>query len=353
MTPAEDQLQEAMLAHQDDAPGAAELATVLDRLRSACRPSRRAWPRTAWRRSWRPLLAVAVVLIVTGCVTVVNDRHSGTGPAAVPRPSPALNCPASYGNGKPATQPWVPAPPTVSDSAGRLVPAQAPGHAVVCAFLHGSARPTGSRQLASTELPALAAALAWTPRPPVGVCTADLSSTDGDNYLIGLRYPHGTVWVGVAGDHCSGTTNGAFSSARNLRLLAATLYATGTVPPASQPCAPSTGRLGQEAALVPGQPSSVTVCADPAVAGQPIAITTGLSSLIRALNALPTARFTGTGGIPGPAASYLLTFGYPAGPPVSVQIRSGSTPPIENGSLQAEDPGHTVATLVEQLISRR
>src|SRR6201999_1333372 len=94
----------------------------------------------------------------------------------------------------------------------------------------------------------------------------NLLATDGDDYLVGLSYPGATIWVNASGNHCGGGSNGVFSSGLQLSALGAGWVKSGlpaTAPPtAPLPCADltSTGRLGQQDAMVPPGAVSVSVC---------------------------------------------------------------------------------------------
>lgn len=77
--------------------------------------------------------------------------------------------------------------------------------------------------------------------------------------------------------------------------------------------------------------------------------------LAAALNALPAKasnfryKCAGSG---NDAPTYVVTYTYPVGPPVHVTVRSGCSPAIDNGSLQAGTVG-AVLPLITALLRRR
>lgn len=176
---------------------------------------------------------------------------------------------------------------------------------------------------------------------------------DADNYLIGLNYAAGTVWVAAPGQHCEGAFNGYFRTSVNLRSFADASYRAGhwtdavTTGPLQGPCDRRYGRLGQDTAMVPGTPASVTNCAaGTSSAGRS---STDVARLVRALNALPTLTAPETCRTPTNSRDFLLRFDYAVGPPVWVRVSPGCRPAIDNGALQALD-GSTVTALIADLL---
>jgi hypothetical protein len=121
----------------------------------------------------------------------------------------------------------VPASPDGVDGAAQLVPKQTPLAAVVCAYRQpDQGALTGAHQLTGS-LAAVPAALSTAPSSagaPVAACPLYFRAVDADNYLIGLRYAAGQLWVSAPGFHCSGSGNGVFTSSENLALTVASVW---------------------------------------------------------------------------------------------------------------------------------
>lgn len=340
-------VREAMAAHADEAPTAAQFQTVPRRHRSA----------------WLPAAAAAVVVAAASIAAVTiarSNHHSATRPPAAVAP---LACPETSRQSGPT--PWVPTLPSGSDGSSRLVPDVTPTYAVVCAYLNttdlsGNVALTG-------DLSGIPADLTWMPRQLTASrpCTADLRATDNDNYLLGLTYPDGTLWVGVPGNHCTGSTNGRFVSTANLRAQTAASYAAGTWQPPPTPVRPTTdkdpcwdtdaGRLGQEAAMVPGAPTSVQICKGTEVGNKSeystVTLASGFDELVNALNAPATKSSTnGCQGVGNQSVAYQLIFRYAVGPSVYVWVDPHCDPSINNTSLQAVD-STAVVPVIEQLLA--
>jgi hypothetical protein len=327
----EDELRETMRAHDTEAPRAVDLG-----------PS--PWHRLPRARIWWAVgaAAAAVVAVATLAVTIGGSEHNNSTARPTTTAAPAVQpprCPRTY-HGVPDVQ-------NRFDSPRRLVPTSPPDAAVVCAYLRGKHALTGSRHVAGglTNVPYT---LAWTPPhlPGWEACTSDLRSTDGDQYLLGLRYAAGIVWVLAHGNHCEGAGNGIFSTNVNLLGLAMTAYQSGRWPrsmPTRYPnheapvCRGWFGRIGQESAMVPDSPLSVTVCRDRGPQGPAEHRTVAdPEPLMRELNSTPASPWDASC---QPTKSlydvtYRLVFRYAAGPPVVVTITSNCVPQVTNGSLK-------------------
>src|SRR5262249_57168978 len=128
---------------------------------------------------------------------------------------------------------------------------------------------------------------------------------------------------------------GEFSSFGAVGPMVTRAFASGRSP-ARQPAACSrprqdTGRLGQDAAMVPPGATALTICTPAART-----LTAGFQALTSALNSLPASPSTHTcsGGPP----FYQLLFSYPAGPPARAPIAASCHPPITNGAMQSPSP---------------
>jgi hypothetical protein len=161
------------------------------------------------------------------------------------------------------------------------------------------------------------------------------------NYLIALTYARGrTMWVSITDDpsQCITGTNGEFVAASMSAAANATkTLVTGTWP-ASQPIScegPHGNRLTQR--LVPTGSTSLTICAQ-----RTHVIKSNYRDLVSALNALPRHGWSGGCVNTRPGADYQLIFGYPTGPPETVDVETGCQPPVTNGALQADTTGKVV-----------
>jgi hypothetical protein len=107
------------------------------------------------------------------------------------------------------------------------------------------------------------------------------------------------------------------------------------------------GRLGQDAAMVPAGAKSVTICAPKA---RSLRLTSGYQALVSALNRLPARPSTHScSGSPGPSSIYQVFFSYSKGPAVTVSILIGCHPAIDNDDLQASSASG-VLPLIQQLL---
>jgi hypothetical protein len=346
----EDELRRAMAGHDDEAPRAEDLLRSLER---ATPPRRRL-------AGWYAPFAVAavVVAVVAGSLWGVRLLGSQAVPAAGPRTAvqaAALACPARYAR----QAPWVPAKPAGVDGRSRLVPQQTPSSALICAYAGSNMAKqqagwalSGRRSLTG-NLAGLAAQLTWKPRRLPGqqiVCT-DIGGPQ-TNYLIGLTYPGGTIWVAATAEpnQCVAASNGEFTSTGTIGPEVSKAFASGRWPArqavACDKAFQDIGRLGEDKAMVPAGPTSLTICAPKARK----TITSGFQALVQALNQLPTRTSTRScSGSAGPEAFYQLLFSYAAGPPVSVNIAVGCHPEIDNLDLQSASAS-SVLPVIQQLL---
>lgn len=371
MSDFEDLVRGVMRAHDDEAP-------TVDQFRGRD-------PLVAPRYNVRWLAvaaAAACVLAVVGVVVAVNRGGSHRDVAAPSRPSsntPAgpsavLTCPKTYGPTSIADQYWLPQQAHGVDAKSRLVPQERPGHVVVCGYLGADAALTRSRQLTG-DLSIVPNTFSWLlPRSdaPSLACATNAGRHDGERYLFGVSYPDGTLWVSAPGNHCQGASNGRFVAADNLRTYASEALSTGTwqlsAPNSTDGCPALTtfGRLGQDAALVPGNPVSVQVCAYPSgsitsrgpVVVSPVIAGEELTSLVATLDALPTVRWDpmhATCPATHPSASdtyYVAIFKYSIGPPVSLNVESDCARAIVNWTLAATDTQGIALQRIQALLPR-
>jgi hypothetical protein len=165
------------------------------------------------------------------------------------------------------------------------------------------------------------------------------------NYLIGLTYTgRRTMWVSVTDDpnQCVTGTNGEFIAGSAWAAADATkaiMSGAWPTPPPISCEGPSSARLSD--VMVPAGSTSLTICAHRAHV-----ITSNYNDLVSALNGLKSHRWihecTNTG---RPGTGYWLIFGYPAGPPATVDVNTGCRPQVENGSLQADSAGNVVSII--------
>jgi hypothetical protein len=307
-----------------------------------------------------------------------SDRPAGPATPAPDKVAPdkVLSCPPTFGG----RQRWVPQRPTGVDGRSRLVPLQPPQRALVCTSggesIFASRRaggspgriPPGGRVL-SSGLDRLAEDLSRLPRKLPGqgpTCSGGAPPTE---YLIGLTYPDGTVWVWTADvPNCSEISNGEFTSGVNMGRQVAASYAAGAWVPdpfgvwdrdPEDPCqAQRSGRLGQETVIVPPGSANVRVCKrthrSTGDIYQTRTATGGYRKLVDALNAPPTQTSTSScqvlsGRVESISVSYELVFRYVFGPPVLVRVQPGCAPAIDNGSLQAADASSVLPEIIRLL----
>lgn len=182
--------------------------------------------------TWLPFAgAAAVALLIASVIVFVgagSDNYVGTKTDA----DGALTCPATYqqrrfGDHKKA---WVPVEPTGVDGGPNLVPDSLPSHVTICRYgataaafdrpvkveLTGHRTLTGGLRAATKELSALPKA-----RDGVGVCPPGGAV---DNYLVGLTFATGLLWVSVPGGACLEPSNGDFTTSAGLSVRVAAAY---------------------------------------------------------------------------------------------------------------------------------
>src|SRR4051812_1416668 len=121
------------------------------------------------------------------------------------------------------------------------------------------------------------------------------------------------------------------------------------------------GRAGQDAALIPSKPATLTICsaattvpghAGPAHTND--AFTAGqfddLLAVLRSGHLQPAKITSCDGG--GEARTYTLVFGYATGPDLSIDVGPDCHPSITNGSV-ATDNWHEVMVAIDQIIGVR
>jgi hypothetical protein len=337
-----------MAEHDDEAPKATDLLATLPAAR------RRG------RSNWYVVAAAAVVVVAVVVVAVVAGVWAARGPshnapATKSIPVRAMSCPSVYAG----RAPWVPAKPTGVDTHARLVPPQPPATALICAYdgVNGSSRQrnwalTGQRQLAG-ELGRISAELSWLPRnAPDAKYACGAVAGRQVNYLIGLAYQGGgTIWVSATDEpnFCVRGSNGAFTTDPGAAGRDVTKALTTGTWPARTPTScrlPGTGRLGQDATMVPAGATSLTICTN---SGH--VIRSGYQPLISALNTLRTHAASAMCTEHGHGVRYQLLFSYPAGPPAVVNVDSACSPPIQNRSREAGKTG-TVLPIIQQLLKK-
>lgn len=331
----EDDIAAVMAEHEHEAPTADEL---LAGLRSR-------------RRSHSWLYAAAAAVLVVGVLSGVWAATGGNGKPATKVATVPLSCPAKYAE----RAPWVPAKPRGVAGDSRLVPNKTPKSVLMCAYpgLNGGNSRTrwalSGKHAVTGNLAGLAQELTWQPRKVSEqniACTMVLGTQT--NYLIGLTYSSGTVWVSASDEpnECVDVTNGEFTALPALGKDATHAFRSGQWPAATPVgCRSHAGRLGQDDSMVPPGAVSLTICVRRAHV-----IKGDFGSLVSSLNALQTVVSNGTCS-PTPKRSYQLIFGYRQGPPVSVSVMDGCYPELFNGSLQAQRAG-SVISIIQHLLGQ-
>ncbi|MFI6925102.1 hypothetical protein ACIBIZ_34525 [Nonomuraea spiralis] len=288
---------------------------------------------------WIGIVVAAVVLLAA--VVLV--------PRTVGEPAPPASCPRRWDSGEIGR--WVPDAADLDGVEESLVPGT-PTSALICAYPGRDSYPGGGPLAGSRILTDQARSMAYdlgylpvTADRVRRMCT--LMGGQTTNYLIRFAYPGGrALWVGSAEEvnSCVTTTNGAVNSNSYVGPGITAAYRTGTwaLPKPKDPCAPATGRRGQQEQMVPDGAIKVLVCRN----GQGGSPTPGPSrglehgeqqarELAADLNSLDTA----TGGntcteVDGRRReTFLLHFGYEEGPPAWVRIHPGCRPSVHNGVL--------------------
>src|SRR5262249_11876337 len=269
-----------------------------------------------------------------------------------PTPVAHLSCPVRYAG----QAPWVPARPAGVDGRARLVPRTTPSSALVCAYAGSNMarRQAGwalsGRRRLTRGLGRPAPPPTRQPRGAPGACT--VIGGKQTNYLIGLTYPGGgRIWVAATHEpnDCVSASNGEFSSFGAVGPMVTRAFASGRWP-ARQPAACSrprqdTGRLGQDAAMVPPGATPLTISTPAART-----LTAGFQALPSGPTPPPASPSTHTcsGGPP----FYQLLFSYPDGPPVRVTIAGSCHPAIDNGSMQSPS-ARTILPIIQDMLTAK
>jgi hypothetical protein len=356
----EDLVRRTMRARDDEAP-------TVDQFRERdvlVAPRRNVrWPAVA--------AAAACVLALVGVLVAVNRggrHHDAAGPTTTFGASAVLTCPKSYPPSGVGTSDAVPEQAKGVDGRSRLVPQELPAHVVVCGYLEENTTALTQQRQLTGDLSIIPATFSWLPGSDMAsaYCAGYLGPYVPGNYLFGISYPDGTVWISAPRQTCDGASNGQFMAADNLSQYARDALSTGTWqlagPKTVDGCpAPTTsGRLGQETALVPDIPISVQVCAFPRRDSSPPVVgrvMTGavVHTLVDALGSLPTKRWIPLNCPVTPGSNsqtYVATFSYSLGPPLQLTIAPACGDAVYNGSLQASDGGAMILEQVQALLPR-
>jgi hypothetical protein len=342
----EDDLRAVMREHDHEAPRVAEFL-------ARHRPGEIQLRKKRWIATGAAAACVVMIAVALSLTWARPTAHdSTTAPTS-------KYCPQHYPERADGI-PWVPADPTTAiDGRARLAPDETPTTALVCFFGHtgsfGHAGPTvltGSRSLTG-DLHAVTEALTFAPPATAMGCTGNLLMTDYDDFLIRLTYPGGVEWVAAPGDHCTGSSNGQFVSATNLRALTDAAYRSGHWPTNLT----ALGRLGQQTRMVPLGSTTLKIAwtegTGSAAQDRSVYVPAGFSQLVDALNSATAKRSTHSC-LPGPSdyeTWYQLTFGYAEGPGVFVQVSPGCHPSVDNNALQA-DNADEVVPIIQQLLNQ-
>ncbi len=271
----------------------------------------------------------------------------------------------------PHLEPAVPQQPpqAVRD---RLVPPQLPTSAWMCRYEpvvevghEASAAPKASTRRFEGAVELLGDLgglrdLAWARRAP-GPLASKFCTTMGGPvtpYLLRLSYPSGDVWIYGSSDpnYCAGASNGAFTTGAYLGAAFDEAYRSAHWPAAGlaesrNPCQNGLeGRLGDDAALVPGngRPVSVTVCLPRGRPAVPITLDDGTSrAVLDALRALPTQPGNDMGCTSNEQLhrSYFLRINYADGPPAWVMVGTGCVRGVSNQAISAVDATTVLAPI--------
>jgi hypothetical protein len=134
--------------------------------------------------------------------------------------------------------------------------------------------------------------------------------------------------------------------------------ATTTANPATTTCLQTAAyRQGSDSTLVPGSPSSLTICQYANGPTPTITTTTDTGALVAALRALstnavptqPGCRSRYPGALPA-RGTYELLFHYPAGPDVVVNVLPECRPSINNSTSLQVDDAATIVTILQRLV---
>jgi hypothetical protein len=280
--------------------------------------------------------------------TPTPSANESPGGSTASVPAAPKSCPKRWGGD--GAGGWVPAASDVAGAGDSLVPGD-PVEALICAYPGDNTNP-GAERLAGTRTlkdtaGQMARDLGYLPvgSSDNGACTA--MGGPMTNYLIRFAYADGrSLWVGSAEEvnHCAMTTNGTASSRTYVGDRITAAYRKGTWKSAGGKdlCATWMERRGQNARMVPDDPTSVLVCRLDPQGGQARRTEYGTDvagPLAAALNALDTRPSDNScqqteGADPGVVLR--LVFGYADGPPTAVMVQASCKPSVDNGLLQAD-----------------
>ena len=279
-------------------------------------------------------------------------EHSPSATSATSAPPrramPAESCPARF----PATKNGLP-PATVS-SPDRLVPAQPIRAVALCSYDGTNMSPLAGRPLVEHRVltgafDSLTAGLRWEPPGSAGACT--LTGGAETDFLLGLTYDNGVLWIHSAKDpnDCTRTTNGAFTASVNdgaqfAAVLAAGHWVAAPPTPDAGPCG-GDGRWGQQLVMVPAGATGADICPQTPAAARHVSTQSDIDAVAAVLNSGRTFVSTSscaqetdpTTKQPVEPEFSSIRFTYPKGPAVVVRLARGCRPSVDNGNLQTMD----------------
>lgn len=187
--------------------------------------------------TWLPLVgAGAVALLIAVAIFFIGpgqDSHVGVATAS----DGSLSCPATYEQ-RSATDKrklWVPVDGSGIDGSKHLTPDGKPSHVTVCYYRAPAAKAGKSATIDLTGHRTLTAGLGAAThdlhsQPAEGSvqaapCQAD-PATSGDDYLVGMTFATGVIWVSAPGNSCAGSGNGEFAGSVNLAMQVGDAYTT-------------------------------------------------------------------------------------------------------------------------------
>jgi hypothetical protein len=192
--------------------------------------------------TWWPIGGAAAIAVVAILVVVLVGSGGDNRTGARTAKGGSLVCPGTYEQ-HPRSEGdnlkgWVPIQATGVDGGSSLVPPDkgsdsAPRHVSLCAYDAAAADPSrtvevklsGSRTLTSGAA-ALAKQLSAAPAAPTSAGECTTPRAPGTDYLIGLVYSTGKIWVSVPADTCLVISNGQYATSEDLRAKVRTAYAT-------------------------------------------------------------------------------------------------------------------------------
>lgn len=178
--------------------------------------------------TWWPIAGAAIVAALVVLVIVLagpgEDNHVGS---KIDNGG-ALVCPDSYEqrafvrNGK-IQKPWVPVEPTGVGGDTTLVPDTEPSHVTLCQYSSTRTDTDNAVEVKLSGHRTLDSGLRevtkdLTDEPKRQSSSTGCTSSGGakEDYLIGLRFATGLLWVSVPANDCLGATNGKFVTGSSL-----------------------------------------------------------------------------------------------------------------------------------------